>query len=60
MSPAPGVSSARYYSVGRVVRVAGEMMPSRAKLVKVVVGSLVILLAYYVITRIALSVLLHQ
>ena len=59
MSPASGVSSARY-SVGRVVRVAGELMPSRAKLVKVVVGSLVILLAYYVITRIALSVLLHQ
>jgi hypothetical protein len=34
-------------------------MPSRAKLVKVVVGIAIIGVAYYVITRIALSVIVH-
>jgi hypothetical protein len=34
-------------------------MPSRVKLVKLVVGVLIIALAYYWITRIALSVILH-
>jgi len=35
-------------------------MPSRARLVKIVIGGLVIVLAYYVITRVALSVLLPR
>jgi hypothetical protein len=34
-------------------------MPSRANLVKVVVGIAIIGVAYYVITRIALSVIVH-
>jgi hypothetical protein len=35
-------------------------MPSRETLVKVMLGLLVIALAYYWITRIALSVILHH
>jgi len=35
-------------------------MPSRVKLVKIVVGISIIALAYFVITRIALSILLRH
>jgi len=47
--------------MGRAARAAGVMTPSRAFLVKCVVGLLLIVLAYYFITRIVLvSVILHH
>ncbi len=44
----------------RPVGAAEGMMPTRARLLKVVVGASIVALAYYLITRIALSIILRH
>lgn len=43
--------------MGRPTHAPGGMLPTHSKFVKIVVGIVIIAAAYYVITRIALSVL---